>query len=281
LPVRCSREEDDLRPYDLAVKLWRRAMARPVFHKFHRSLHHFSLIGLGVGNAGNDRDSGEAWLLAAMGHRLRGRKPIVVDVGGHHGDWAEALLAVCPDADLYTYEPHPSTFARLSQRLKGRVKGHYRLALGAKAGTVKLWDYPGAGSEHASLHQGVFSEVHQKKARAVQIQIRSLDFEMARLRLPRVDFLKIDTEGHELSVLQGARRALAERRIGAIQFEFNAMNVVSRVFFADFLRALPGWTFYRLLPGGLLPLAGLGPAQTEIFGYQNLLALPPGEFLQA
>lgn len=37
----------------------------------------------------------------------------------------------------------------------------------------------------------------------------------------RVDVLKIDTEGHDLEVLQGAHRLLCERRIRFVYFEFN------------------------------------------------------------
>ena len=89
----------------------------------------------------------------------------------------------------------------------------------------------------------------------------------------RIDYLKIDTEGNELAVLEGAARLLAESRVGYIHFEFNEMNVVSRVFLRDFRKLLPSHRLYRLLPRGLLPL-GERIVATEIFAFQNILAVP-------
>jgi hypothetical protein len=87
-----------------------------------------------------------------------------------------------------------------------------------------------------------------------------------------VRLLKIDTEGHEASVLRGARETIAGRRIELVQFEFNAMNVASRTFFKDFVDLLPGYRFYRLLPDGRVPLR-YSPHACEIFAFQNVVAI--------
>ena len=94
-----------------------------------------------------------------------------------------------------------------------------------------------------------------------------------RERIDIIDFLKVDTEGHELAVLQGASSLIEDGRIGCIHFEFNEMNIVSRVFFLDFRELLHNYKLYRLLPNGLLPL-GDSPLETELFAYQNIVALP-------
>jgi hypothetical protein len=52
--------------------------------------------------------------------------------------------------------------------------------------------------------------------------------------IQRIDFLKIDTEGNELKVLQGAKSMLQSNSIHSIQLEINEMNVVVRVFLKDF-----------------------------------------------
>lgn len=53
-----------------------------------------------------------------------------------------------------------------------------------------------------------------------------------------VDLLKIDVEGNELKVFQGAEKSLAEGRIGAIQIEFNECAIDSRIFLRDFWNLL-------------------------------------------
>jgi hypothetical protein len=43
----------------------------------------------------------------------------------------------------------------------------------------------------------------------------------------RVTGMKVDVEGFEIDVLRGAVRALADRRIGLIQLEWNEMSTVA------------------------------------------------------
>jgi hypothetical protein len=48
-----------------------------------------------------------------------------------------------------------------------------------------------------------------------------LDEYLDRHQIARVDFLKIDVEGFEPKVIQGARSAIQAKRIGAMFCEFN------------------------------------------------------------
>jgi len=92
-------------------------------------------------------------------------------------------------------------------------------------------------------------------------------------KITYIDFLKIDTEGNELAVLLGASNLLEHKKIGCIHFEFNEMNIISRVFFRDFRKTLCNYDLYRLLPNGLLPICD-SPVLNELFAYQNVIALP-------
>jgi hypothetical protein len=92
----------------------------------------------------------------------------------------------------------------------------------------------------------------------------------------QIGLLKIDTEGHEMAVLMGASRLLKRGGIDFIQFEFNEMNVFSRVFMRDFFDLLPGYTFHRLLPETAIKLASYDPVFMEVFAYQNLVCVRKG-----
>jgi hypothetical protein len=94
------------------------------------------------------------------------------------------------------------------------------------------------------------------------------------------DLLKIDVEGAELEVLKGAVGAIKAGKIDVIQFEFNEMNVVSRVFFRDFWHVLDGYSFYRLLPFGLFPIRNYRTFFCELFAFQNIVAVRSGVALQ-
>jgi hypothetical protein len=88
-----------------------------------------------------------------------------------------------------------------------------------------------------------------------------------------IDLLKIDTEGNEMKVLLGLKDFLAKGKVGAIHFEFNEMNVISRVFFKDYFDLLSNYNFYRLLPNGMLPIERYNPIDCEIFAYQNIVGI--------
>jgi hypothetical protein len=99
-----------------------------------------------------------------------------------------------------------------------------------------------------------------------------LDLFCKERQISQIDFLKIDTEGHELSVLKGASHLISKKNIKLIQFEFNEMNVVSRAYMRDFLGLLANYQLHRLLPDGLLPLNDC-VQDTELFGFQNIVAI--------
>lgn len=52
--------------------------------------------------------------------------------------------------------------------------------------------------------------------------------------------MKCDTEGHDLSVLQGAYPLLAAARIDIMQFEYNHRWVYSRAFLKDVFKLIEG-----------------------------------------
>ena len=85
--------------------------------------------------------------------------------------------------------------------------------------------------------------------------------------------MKIDVEGNELSVLQGAKRLIEEGKIKIIQFEFNWINVYSKVFMEDFRELLKDYDLYRLLPRGLLKIDFSKKTYYEIYNFQNILAI--------
>jgi hypothetical protein len=85
--------------------------------------------------------------------------------------------------------------------------------------------------------------------------------------------MKIDTEGHEYAVLQGSQELLQRGAFRLIQFEFNQMNVMSRVFLKDFYDLLgEGYVFFRLSEHELIPLEGYN-TRNEIFIFQNIIAV--------
>ena len=260
---------------ELIRNIYRLLFAHAGFQKFNRALFQLSLHGLGVLNYRNGRASGEEHLVRRLLPKLvRSESPVFFDVGANVGDFSSSLLATFPSAVVHAFEPHPTNFRRLNSRAfaGGRLKCH-NMALGDKADRATLYDRADSdGSSHASLYAAVITEIHRQNVVSVDVQTNTLDAIAAQEGVHFIDFLKIDTEGNELAVLLGATQLLQRDCIGCIQFEFNEMNVASRVFFRDIRRLLSNYDLFRMLPRGLLAL-GDDPLSTELFAYQNILAI--------
>jgi len=248
--------------------------ARKSFYRFNRGLFHASIRGLGLINFKDDVVSGERHFLKRFLSQLRG--PTVFDVGANEGSYTKAVLAANRSAQVFAFEPHPATYGRLALFSSGIENiTAINAACGSASGQMVLYDYAGSlGSGHASLHAGVIEGIHKKESSERVVDVIDLDTFATGHNISQIDLLKIDAEGHELEVLKGAVNLLRESRIRAIQFEFNEMNVVSRVFFREFYQLLPNYRFFRMLRDGLVPLGSYSPLRCELFAFQNIIALP-------
>jgi FkbM family methyltransferase len=248
--------------------------ARKRLYRLNRGLFHASIRGMGVLNHKDRVVSGERSFL--IGYLASIDKPVVLDVGANVGDFSAEVLSANANALIYAFEPHPETFGRLAARFAERKNlTPVNAACGSSHGDLTLYDFEeSVGSSKASLHAGVIAEIHRRKHYQRDVKVVDLDTQCAERDISEVHLLKVDTEGHELEVLKGAERLIRENRIKAIQFEFNEMNVISRVFFKDFIDLLPNYRFFRMLRDGLVPTEPYAPLWCELFAFQNIIALP-------
>jgi len=132
----------------------------------------------------------------------------VLDVGAHHGLYT--LLAakqVGWRGKVIAYEPSPRERRRLLRHL--RVNACWNVAveacgLGAKPGETDLFVVEGWQDWCNSLRPPAVNEPTQR----IRVDVERLDDVLWRLKLGVVDFIKLDVEGAELSVLEGAGELL-------------------------------------------------------------------------
>lgn len=250
-------------------------LRRRGLYAVNRWLFRTALHGLGFNNWKTLHESGESWVIRRVLVKLAlGSPPVFFDVGANSGDYSKLLLENFPQATLHAFEPHPRTFQTLTQNVGTKVNCH-PLALGAEKGTSNLYDRGGNdGGIRASLSKEALEAVQSKPLTAYPVTVSTVDDFLRGQNIQRIDFMKIDTEGFEMDVLQGAGVSLAEGKIGAIQFEFNDVHFARRQFLADFQAILPRHRLYRILLDGLVPLDLLSTAEREIFAFQNILAWP-------
>lgn len=260
------------------LNVYRWVFARSVFYKFNMALFQLSLRGLGILNYRNDKVSGERYFIKKiLPQVITKNSPVFLDVGSNIGNYTLSLLETYPNAQIHAFEPHPGNFSVLKSNvlsLTSNVK-LYNVAVGESQGNLILYDRADHknGSSHASLHEAVISEIHKQDTLEFSVSVEALDDLCEREKIIDIDFIKIDTEGNELAVLHGAKRLIENSNIKCIHFEFNEMNIVSRTFFRDFRKTLLNYSLYRLLPHGLILLKD-SPLSTELFAYQNIIAVP-------
>ena len=207
---------------------------------------------------------------------LPGQSGVLIDVGANEGDYSIEALKCHPGMKVYALEPHPISFRRLFEKTKN-IQAIFPInkGLSNRRGQVRLFDYKDKdGSEHASLFEEVITEIHgADDSVAHDVEITTLDALVESNNIDQIALLKIDTEGSELDILKGGANSLSKKKIKAIHFEFNEMNIASRVFFKDFWTLLEGYRFYRLLPNGMIEIKRYNALTCEIFAYQNIVAI--------
>lgn len=224
-------------------------------------------------NFENSRVSGEFHFLRS--YLSREKIFTVFDVGANIGIYSKNIISIAPDTKIYSFEPHPDTFLKLKESSEKHGFQSFPFACGKENSEAFLYDYiNNDGSPHASLYANVFREIHGSKTKRHLVNIIKLDDFVVQHNIAKIDLLKIDTEGNELDVLIGLENFIKKRRVRLIHFEFNEMNVVSRVFLKDIYAVLKNnYRFYRIVRDGLVPMPEYSAIFWEIFGYQNIVAV--------
>jgi FkbM family methyltransferase len=246
--------------------------ARRGFYWLNYVLYNLGLRGLGVLNYSSSAVSGEADFVKR--HLASARGGVVLDVGSNEGDYVELVRKYNTNVKAYCFEPHPLTFSRLQEKCRRLNVDAFNVGVGREPGQLNLYDYAANdGSSHASMHREVFDHIHHAELVSHQVPIICLDEFVIEKQIESVKLLKIDVEGFEFNVLKGFAQYIGENKVEMIHFEFNEMNFASRVFFKDFWDFLPNYDFYRMIPGGLLPIKQYSPILCEIFAYQNIVCI--------
>jgi FkbM family methyltransferase len=134
---------------------------------------------------------------------------LLIDVGGNTGYWCASFLEFFPRSRVVAFEPMRREFEAYRQRFAGRenVTVH-NVGLSDDAGKAQL--HVSQCSAHSSLHRYVVSQpgLQSNVQQTEQVNLATLDSH-ALGGLPAArKFLKVDVQGHEMSVLRGAAQTL-------------------------------------------------------------------------
>ncbi len=242
--------------YRKAFKFFFRPLIGNVrFQEFYELLYELSLKGMNIGMGRAFQNSGEKYVVDYIADNFsKSIEPIVFfDAGANIGQHANYILHKYGDKFIaYSFEPLPAAIEVIKNNLGNfRNSKAVNIAVGEEDGKVFLLTRS-ATSVHATLHS-VDSYKKQGNHTQMEVVIRSLDSYCNEHRIPKIHFLKIDVEGHEMPIIKGAQNLIDNDLIYAIQFEFGGeINRQLRIFFKDFYDVLAErFKIYRVLQNGL------------------------------
>ena len=201
---------------------------------------------------------------------------VVFDVGAHTGEWSRLALQIKPDLVIHCFEPARDNFDHLIRNVSSPNVTCNPFGLSSERGERPLFIYRSAPGLH-SLYQrrGLEDGWGLKTPQETEtVKLDTLEDYCAERKIDRIDFLKVDVEGHELEVFKGGRSLFEDGRIGMIQFEYGGCNIDSRVLLRDIFEFFEelNYSFFKILPDRLKPFRRYDQ-RLENFKYQNWILI--------
>ncbi|HWY41395.1 MAG TPA: FkbM family methyltransferase [Chthoniobacterales bacterium] len=152
--------------------------------------------------------------------RLRDAR-VIFDVGANHGVFAQAASTCFPEATVFLFEPLP-TLRPFLEALSVHYGNRWRfrpLAFGAantclpfhvNAEDDGIGSFVGFSESYNHLYeQSHGGEPAGRGSTAIEVSVERLDDFCEREGIKHIDLVKIDVEGFEFAVLDGARKMLS------------------------------------------------------------------------
>jgi FkbM family methyltransferase len=147
----------------------------------------------------------------------------IIDIGANRGMFSKTANYLFKDAKIIAYEPLKDCFKELKKLSSSISKFEcYNYALGNKIEKAKInksnYDYSSSILEMAELHKEAFPIV--SKMEIEDIEITTLDKALYSRELEKPILIKIDVQGYEKFVIEGATEILKETEILICELSF-------------------------------------------------------------
>lgn len=130
-----------------------------------------------------------------------------IDIGSHKGEFLDLFLKYAPLGKHFAFEPLPSFFEDLKQKYN-TIENIYDVALSNHSGRTGFKYVP----DHPAYSGIMKREYLSKNEKVIDIEAKVDLLDNIISNQIRIDFIKIDVEGGELQVLEGAKETLKRNK---------------------------------------------------------------------
>lgn len=173
----------------------------------------------------------------------------IFDVGCNIGEWTRMVREFQPIALIHMFEIVPFTFQKMLRNIpldNGIFANSYGLSNETREIPLKVV------TDNDRVSTTIMNIAHDNHVNKKGL-VSTGDFYTKHHGIEYIDFLKIDTEGHEYETLEGFMPLISAGKIATIQFEFGYINVLTRKLLMDYYELLApyGYKIGRLTKEGV------------------------------
>lgn len=186
----------------------------------------------------------------------------VIDVGANDGGYGRFLRKGGYQGNILSFEPLQDAHIRLEQAAADDAKWHIapRMAIGNEDGEIEI-NVAGNSTSSSILPMEALHADAAPESKYVSVQrvrICRLDaFSHPILASAKLIFLKVDTQGYEMPVLQGAEQLLS--RVSGLQLEMSLAPLYEKqALYRQIIDWLSerGFSLWNVIPGFTDPVSG-------------------------
>ncbi|MEL7500618.1 MAG: FkbM family methyltransferase [Planctomycetota bacterium] len=192
-------------------------------------------------------------------------RPVFLDIGANEGTHSLAVLDYCDE--VHCFEPFPTALQILQQHLA--PSKHPKVTIHELGMSTKNESLSFYANREGNLGAGTFEP--QDREPDFELKVVNGDEYLA-ANIPKFDLVKVDVEGHEISVLTGMRQSLITHR-PIVLWELNPTDDVKNQNIVD--ATFPtNYTHFRVGFQGRWTRARPSLRKLTSFEFGNVLSIP-------
>ena len=233
-----------------------------------------------VGKSSNELFKGEIIFLSKL-DSLKIKN--CIDVGCNNGEFAKEILKN-QNTNVIAFEPLPECQKNLEQinQIYNSRFIYFEYALSDKDGFDNI-NFGDKKSRLASLEKKInnIDYIGRVNKNTLKIELKKLNNFIDNDIFKNIDFIKIDTEGHEFKVLKGGLDFIKKNNVKLIQIEFNWHHLFTNNTIKQFSEILDNYVVTQMnLINGKLMVVDKNHYFSNIFQASNFIFVEKEFFLE-